>query len=117
MLRTMYKSKIHRATVTQTELDYEGSITIDVKLMEAADILPGERLEVFNLNSGARFSTYAIEGKRDSGIICINGAAARLSEVGDKVIIISYVLLTEEETRALKPRLILVDERNKLQKE
>ena len=116
MLRTMYKSKIHRATVTQTELDYEGSITIDARLMEAADILPGERLEVFNLNSGARFSTYAIEGKRDSGTICINGAAARLSEVGDKVIIISYVLLAEEEARTLKPRLILVDERNKLQK-
>jgi len=116
MFRTMYKSKIHRATVTQTELDYEGSITVDARLMEAADILPGERLEVFNLNNGARFSTYAIEGERDSGTICINGAAARLSEVGDKVIIISYVLLTEEEARTLKPRLILVDERNKLQK-
>ena len=116
MFRTMYKSKIHRATVTQTELDYEGSITVDARLMEAADILPGERLEVFDLNNGARFSTYAIEGERDSGTICINGAAARLSEVGDKVIIISYVLLTEEEARTLKPRLILVDERNKLQK-
>ena len=116
MFRVMYKSKIHRATVTQTELDYEGSITIDARLMEAADILPGERLEVFNLNNGARFSTYAIEGERDSGTICINGAAARLSEVGDKVIIISYVLLTEEEARTLKPRLILVDERNKLWK-
>lgn len=116
MFRTMYKSKIHRATVTQTELDYEGSITIDVRLMEAADILPGERLEVFDLNNGARFNTYVIEGERDSGTICINGAAARLSEVGDKVIIISYVLLTEEEARTLKPRLILVDERNKLQK-
>jgi len=116
MFRVMYKSKIHRATVTQTELDYEGSITIDARLMEAADILPGERLEIFDLNNGARFSTYAIEGERDSGTICINGAAARLSEVGDKVIIISYVLLTEEEARTLKPRLILVDERNKLQK-
>jgi len=116
MFRVMYKSKIHRATVTQTELDYEGSITIDARLMEAADILPGERLEIFDLNNGARFSTYAIEGKRDSGTICINGAAARLSEVGDKVIIISYVLLTEEEARTLKPTLILVDERNKLWK-
>jgi len=116
MLRTLYKSKIHRATITQTELDYEGSITIDAKLMEAADILAGEKLEVFNLNNGARFSTYAIEGKRNSGIICVNGAAARLAQVGDKVIIISYVLLTEEEVKSLKPKIIFVDDKNRLQK-
>jgi len=116
MLRTLYKSKIHRATITQTELDYEGSITIDAKLMESADILAGEKLEVFNLNNGARFSTYAIEGKRNSGIICVNGAAARLAQVGDKVIIISYVLLTEEEVKSLKPKVIFVDEKNRLQK-
>jgi len=116
MFRTLYKSKIHRATVTQTELDYEGSITIDIKLMEAADILAGEKLEVFNLNNGARFSTYAIEGERNSGTICVNGAAARLAQVGDKVIIISYVLLSEEEAKSLKPKVILVDEKNRLRK-
>lgn len=116
MLRTLYKSKIHRATVTQTELSYEGSITIDVGLMEAADILAGERLEVFNLNNGERFSTYAIEGERKSGIICVNGAAARLAQVGDKVIIISYVLLNDEEAKGLKPKVIFVDEKNRLKK-
>ena len=117
MLRTLYKSKIHRATVTQAELNYEGSITVDAELMEAADILAGERLEVFNLNNGERFSTYAIEGERKSGIICVNGAAARLAQVGDKVIIISYVLLTDEEVKALKSKVIFVDERNRLRKE
>jgi len=117
MLRTLYKSKIHRATVTQAELDYEGSITIDAELMEAADILAGERLEVFNLNNGERFSTYAIEGERKSGIICVNGAAARLAQVGDKVIIISYVLLNDEEAKGLKSKVIFVDERNRLKKE
>ncbi len=116
MLRTLYKSKIHRATVTQAELNYEGSITVDVELMEAADILAGERLEVFNLNNGERFSTYAIEGERKSGIICVNGAAARLAQVGDKVIIISYVLLSDEEVKGRKSKVILVDERNRLKK-
>jgi len=116
MLRTLYKSKIHRATVTQAELNYEGSITVDVELMEAADILAGERLEVFNLNNGERFSTYAIEGERKSGIICVNGAAARLAQVGDKVIIISYVLLSDEEVKGRKSKVIFVDERNRLKK-
>jgi len=116
MLRTLYKSKIHRATVTQAELNYEGSITVDVELMEAADILAGERLEVFNLNNGERFSTYAIEGERKSGIICVNGAAARLAQVGDKIIIISYVLLNDEEAKGLKSKVIFVDERNRLKK-
>lgn len=116
MLRTVYKSKIHRATVTQAELDYEGSITIDGELMEAADILPGERLEVFNLNNGERFSTYAIKGERSSGTICVNGAAARLAEVGDKVIIISYVLVDEKEAKTLRPKVILLDEKNRLEK-
>lgn len=115
MLRTVYKSKIHRATVTQTKLDYEGSITIDGELMEAADILPGERLEVFNLNNGERFSTYAIKGERSSGTICVNGAAARLAEVGDKVIIISYVLVDEKEAKTLRPKVILVDDKNRLE--
>lgn len=117
MFRTLYKSKIHRATVTEVELNYEGSITIDAQLMEAADIVAGERLEVFNLNNGERFSTYAIKGERKSGMICVNGAAARLAQVGDKVIIISYVLLDNEEVKGLKSRVIFVDERNRLKKE
>lgn len=116
MLRTVYKSKIHRATVTQTKLDYEGSITIDEELMEAADILPGERLEVFNLNNGERFSTYAIKGERSSGTICVNGAAARLAEIGDKVIIISYVLVDGKEAKTLRPKVILVNDKNRLEK-
>jgi len=113
MFRIMYKSKIHEARVTETQLEYEGSITVDEKLMEAANIMPGERLEIFNLSNGARFSTYAIKGEKGSGVICLNGAAARLTEVGDKVIIISYAVVTEEEARTLKPRTILVDEKNK----
>lgn len=114
MFRIMYKSKIHEARVTETQLEYEGSTTIDEKLMEAANIMPGERLEIFNLNNGARFSTYAIKGEKGSGVICLNGAAARLAEVGDKVIIISYAVVTEEEARTLKPKTILVDEQNQL---
>ncbi len=113
MFRIMCKSKIHGARVTETQLEYEGSITIDEKLMEAANIMPGERLEIFNLNNGARFSTYAIRGEKGSGVVCLNGAAARLTEVGDKVIIISYAVVTEEEARALKPKVVLVDEKNK----
>jgi aspartate 1-decarboxylase len=116
MFRIMYKSKIHEARVTETQLEYEGSITIDERLMEAANIMPGERLEIFNLNNGARFSTYAIKGEKGSSVICLNGAAARLAEVGDKVIIISYAVVTEEEARALRPKTILVDEKNKLVK-
>ena len=113
MFRIMYKSKIHEARVTETQLQYEGSITIDEKLMEAANIIPGERLEIFNLSNGARFSTYAIKGEKGSGVICLNGAAARLTEVGDKVIIISYAVVTEEEAGTLKPKMVLVDEKNK----
>jgi len=113
MFRIMYKSKIHEARVTETQLEYEGSITVDEKLMEAANIMPGERLEIFNLSSGARFSTYAIKGEKGSGVVCLNGAAARLAEVGDKVIIISYAVVTEEEVRTLKPKIVLVDEKNK----
>ncbi len=113
MFRIMYKSKIHGARVTETQLEYEGSITIDEKLMEAANIMPGERLEIFNLSNGVRFSTYAIKGEKGSGAICLNGAAARLTEVGDKVIIISYAVVTEEEARTLKPKIVLVDEQNK----
>ena len=111
-MRTMLKGKIHRARVTDANLDYEGSITIDVLLMEAADILPYERVQVLDLNNGARLETYAIEGEPGSGEVCINGAAARLVSVGDKVIILSYKLVTDEEAKNTKPRLIFVDERN-----
>ena len=114
MLRTMCKSKIQKATVTESNLNYTGSITIDSKLMDAADILPGEMVLVVNINSGARFETYAIKGKADSGIIGLNGAAARLGEVGDQVIIISYASFTEAEIKKLKARLILVNGTNRI---
>jgi len=114
MFKIMCRSKIHRARVTETQLNYEGSITIDEDLMQAAEILPGEKLEIYNLNNGARFSTYAISGEKGSGIICINGAAARLAQIGDEIIIVSYVLATEEEAKKMKMRIIRVDKNNKI---
>jgi aspartate 1-decarboxylase len=114
MKRIMCKSKLHQATVTQAELYYEGSVTIDSGLMEAADILPYERIQVVNINNGKRFESYAISGKRNSGVICINGAAARQTSVGDKIIIISYAEYSEEELRDFKPRLIMLDESNRI---
>jgi len=111
-VRTMLKSKIHRARVTETNIDYEGSITIDTRLLEAADILPYERVEVLNINNGARFSTYAIEGLAGSGEICLNGAAARLAVPNDKVIILTYSQVKEEEVRDFTPVLVHVDEHN-----
>ena len=111
-MRTMLKSKIHRATVTDANLGYEGSITIDRVLMEAADILPYEMVHVLNVNNGARLQTYAIEGERGSGEICINGAAARLVSKGDTVIILSYIAVGEEEARSIEPKLVYVDEQN-----
>jgi aspartate 1-decarboxylase len=110
LMRTMLKSKIHRAHVTDANIDYEGSITIDKELMHAADILPGERVEVLNINNGARFSTYAIEGER--GEICLNGAAARLAIKGDLVIILTYADLKDEEAREYTPKIVLVNEKN-----
>ena len=101
MLLTMMKGKIHRATVTQAELNYIGSITIDEALLEAADILENERVQVVNLNNGSRFETYAIKGERNSGVICINGPAARIAAVGDKVIIISYAMMDKNEAESL----------------
>ena len=112
----MLKSKIHRATVTDGNIDYEGSITIDTKLLEAADILPYEQVQVLNINNGARFSTYAIEGEPGSGDICLNGAAARLAVKGDLVIILTYTDMPDEETRNYKPRSVLVGERNSIVK-
>ena len=112
--RTMLKSKIHRARVTDGNVDYEGSITIDVNLMKAADILPYERVEVLNVNNGARFSTYAIEGNPGSGDICLNGAAARLASKDDVVIILTYQEVPADEAAEVKPRLVYVDAKNRI---
>jgi aspartate 1-decarboxylase len=114
MLRTMMKSKIHRATVTDANLNYMGSLTLDRDLMEAADLLPNERVQVVNNNNGARLETYVIEGERGSGIVCMNGAAARLAQPGDVLIIISYATLTDEEARRFMPRVVHVDSRNRV---
>lgn len=114
MLRTILKSKIHRARVTEANLYYEGSITIDANLMQAADIVECEKVEVLNLNNGARLETYAISGKAGTGVICLNGPAARGACVGDEVVIVSYVLVEDKEAMATKPKLIKVDERNKI---
>lgn len=116
MFVTMFKSKLHRAVVTQADLNYVGSITIDEALMEAADIMPNEKVQVVNNNNGARFETYVIPGPRDSGVICLNGAAARLVQPGDTVIIISYAMMTREEARHFKPKVVLVDENNRVSK-
>ena len=113
-MRTMLKSKIHRARVTQVDLDYEGSITIDRSLMEASDILPFERVEVLDVNNGARFGTYAIEGEANSGIIGINGAAARLVAKGDIVIILSYCQVPDDEAVNMTPSLVRVDSQNRI---
>jgi aspartate 1-decarboxylase len=112
-MRAMLKSKIHRARVTQVNLDYEGSITIDRSLMQASDLLPFERVEVLNINNGARFSTYVIEGEANSGVIGINGAAARLAAKGDIVIILSYSDVPDDEAVAVAPNMICVDAKNR----
>ena len=113
-MRTVLKSKIHRVRVTQADLQYEGSITIDADLMEAADILPFEQVQVLDVDNGARLTTYAIEGAPNSGQICINGAAARLVSPGDTVIILTYKSATEAEARSVAPALIYVDEFNRI---
>lgn len=113
-MRTMLKSKIHRARVTEGNVDYEGSITIDKLLMESADILTFEQVEVLNINNGARFSTYAIEGDRNSGEICLNGAAARLVSKGDIVIILSYQQIPDDEATTATPKLVYVDSANRI---
>ncbi len=114
MNRIFLKSKIHRAKITQAELHYEGSLTIDTDLMEAADILSYEKVSVVNINNGERFETYVIPGKAGSGIFCLNGAAARKGQVGDKIIIISYCHLTPEEIKTHKPTVVLLDDDNKI---
>jgi aspartate 1-decarboxylase len=113
-MRTMLKSKIHRARVSIVNLDYEGSITIDEELLEAADILPYELVHVLDVDNGQRFQTYAIKGERGSGIVAINGAAARLVCKGDTLIILSFSLVPEEEARFVKPRIVYVDSQNAL---
>jgi aspartate 1-decarboxylase len=114
MQRKMLKSKIHRATLTGADLQYEGSITIDKDLMEASDILPYEAVCVWDVNNGARFETYAIEGERGSGVVCVNGAAARLVAPKDLVIIASFVSMDNSEALAHEPRLVFVDEQNRI---
>ena len=112
MQRTMLKSKIHRATVTDCDLHYVGSITIDAELVEAADLLPGEQVAVVDVTNGARLETYVIEGERGSGVIGMNGAAAHLVHTGDLVIIISYAMLPDAEAKAYQPKVVFVDEAN-----
>ncbi|GAB7387555.1 aspartate 1-decarboxylase [Bacillaceae bacterium] len=114
MFRTMMKAKIHQATVTEANLHYVGSVTIDSAILEAVDILPHEKVQVLNINNGARFETYVIAGEAGSGVICLNGAAARLVQPGDKVIIISYALVPEERVRDHQPRVAVMDERNRI---
>lgn len=115
MFRTMLKSKIHRATVTEANLNYVGSITIDDNLLKAADILPNEKVQIVNNNNGARFETYVIKGTPGSGVICLNGAAARLVQPGDNVIIISYVVMDNKEALDYKPSIVFVDEKNRIE--
>ncbi|UOF89691.1 aspartate 1-decarboxylase [Fodinisporobacter ferrooxydans] len=112
MLRTMMKAKIHRARVTEANLNYVGSITIDEEILEAVDILPNEKVQIVNNNNGARLETYVIKGPRGSGVICLNGAAARLVQEGDIVIIISYALVDDKELPNFKPMIALMNEDN-----
>lgn len=114
MFITMFKGKIHRATVTEANLNYVGSITIDSDLLDAAGILPGEKVQIVNNNNGERLETYTIPGARGSGIICLNGAAARLTQVGDIVIIIAYAMMTTEEAKSFEPKVVFVDKDNRI---
>ena len=114
MLIEVLKSKIHRAKVTEANLQYAGSITIDERLMEAANLLIGEKVQVVNLHNGERFETYVIKGKKNSGGICLNGPAARLGQVGDLVIILAYAQMSPEEAKKFHPRIVQLNERNRL---
>lgn len=116
MYITLFKSKLHRATVTEADLNYVGSITIDEALLDQADILPGEKVQVVDINNGQRFETYTIVGERDSGVICVNGAAARLVQKGDQVIIIAYAMMDRQEAQAFKPRVLILDDNNQVTK-
>ncbi|KGE89190.1 aspartate 1-decarboxylase [Phaeodactylibacter xiamenensis] len=114
MLIQRFKSKIHRATITQADLNYVGSITIDLDLMDAAGLIDGEKVQVVNNNNGERLETYVIEGERGSGVICLNGAAARRAQVGDTVIIIAYAWMSEEEAKAYQPKVVFPTDDNRL---
>ena len=116
MTITMLKAKIHRATVTQAELDYVGSITVDMDLMEQAGILEYEKVQIVDVNNGSRFETYTIAGERGSGVMCLNGAAARMVQTGDKIILMAYAQVTPEEASELRPTVLFVDEKNKVTK-
>ncbi len=114
MQRFMLHAKIHRATVTQADLHYVGSLTIDRDLMDAADLIPGQQVDVVDVDNGSRVTTYAIEGARGTGILCINGAAARLISPGDTVIVIAYAAMEDAEARSFEPRVVFVDKDNRL---
>ena len=116
MTITMLKAKIHRATVTQAELDYVGSITVDMDLLEQAGILEYEKGQIVDVNNGSRFETYTIAGERGSGVMCLNGAAARMVQTGDKIILMAYAQMTPEEASELRPTVLFVDEKNKVTK-
>lgn len=116
MNRQMLKTKLHRATITEANLDYEGSLTIDKNLLDAVGIAPFERVKVYNINNGERFDTYAIEGKRGSGVIGLNGAAARKGMVGDLIIIVTFGFYSEDELEKYHPNIALLDERNEVKK-
>ena len=116
MVLTLMKAKIHRATVTQADLEYEGSITVDQALLQEAGILPYEQVHVYDINNGNRFVTYAIEAPAQSGTICVNGAAARLVQRGDRLIIVTYAQMSEEQARGYKPRVLLMDDGNRVKR-
>lgn len=116
MTITILKAKIHRATVTQAELDYVGSITVDMDLLEQAGILEYEKVQIVDVNNGSRFETYTIAGERGSGVMCLNGAAARMVQTGDKIILMAYAQVTPEEASELRPTVLFVDEKNKVTK-
>lgn len=115
MFRTMMKAKIHRARVTDANLNYVGSVTIDEEILEQVDILPNEKVQIVNNNNGARLETYVIPGEKGSGIICLNGAAARLVQKGDTIIIISYALVSHEELASFKPKVAIMNEDNEIE--
>ncbi|MEN3033629.1 MAG: aspartate 1-decarboxylase [Aquificaceae bacterium] len=114
MLRSILKSKIHRARVTAVRIDYEGSLSIDEELMERADIVPFEKIEIYNISNGARFSTYAISANRGSGEVALNGAAARLGAIGDIIIIATFIMLDENSLKNHRPKLVFVDDKNRV---
>ncbi|MGA4922156.1 aspartate 1-decarboxylase [Bacillus subtilis] len=115
MYRTMMSGKLHRATVTEANLNYVGSITIDEDLIDAVGMLPNEKVQIVNNNNGARLETYIIPGKRGSGVICLNGAAARLVQEGDKVIIISYKMMSDQEAASYEPKVAVLNDQNKIE--